>query len=197
MILNNKQNSVDKSIAWPHAPSHRLSEPGTYFVTSGTHQKRHHFSDNARLGVLHRGLLSVSRDAGWDLEAWAVFPNHYHFIAHSPQGADGATGLSAMLAELHKKTAKWVNGLDDAIGRQVWHNFWETKLTYEKSYLARLNYCHQNAVSHGVVPVANQYPWCSAAWFERTATPAQVETIYRFPVDDLNVKDDYDVCIDA
>ncbi len=29
-------------------------------------------------------------------------------------------------------------------------------------------------------PVANQHPRCSAAWFERTASPAQVRTIYRF-----------------
>ncbi|MFU8781252.1 MAG: hypothetical protein ACNA71_09555, partial [Kiritimatiellia bacterium] len=69
----------------------------------------------------------------------------------------------------------------------------ETRLTYEKSYLARLNYCHQNAVKHGVVRVANQYPWCSAAWFERTAQPAQVKTIYAFPTDGVNAADDYDV----
>jgi putative transposase len=56
--------------------------------------------------------------------------------------------------------------------RKVWHNFWDTRLMYEKSYLARLNYTHQNAVTHRLVPVANQYPWRSAAWFERTAAPA-------------------------
>ena len=32
-----------KSIAWPHAPMHRLSEAGTYFVTAGTYLKAHHF----------------------------------------------------------------------------------------------------------------------------------------------------------
>ena len=35
-----------------------------------------------------------------------------------------------------------------------------------KSYLARLNYVHQNPVKHGLVRVANQYRWCSAAWLE-------------------------------
>ena len=54
----------------------------------------------------------------------------------------------------------------------MWHNFWDTKLTFEKSYLARLNYVHQNAVKHVLVPAANQYRWCSAAWFEQTATRA-------------------------
>ena len=182
--------------AWPHAPSHRLSTPGTYFVSAGTYGKLHHFSDATRLDVLQRGLLRVAADAGWQLEAWAVFPNHYHFVAHSPERDDGAKGLSTMLAQLHRKTAIWVNGLDDAKGRHVWHNFWETKLTYERSYLARLNYCRQNAVKHGVVRVANQYRWCSAAWFERTATAAQVKTVYGFRVDEMSVKDDYDVAAD-
>ena len=73
----------------------------------------------------------------------------------------------------------------------MWFNFRDTRLTYSKSYLARLKYTHENAVKHGLVLVANQYPWCSAAWFERTATPAQVKTVYRFKIDQLNVYDDY------
>jgi putative transposase len=78
------------------------------------------------------------------------------------------------------------------VGRQVWFNFRETRLTYEKSYLARLNYTHRNAVKHKLVPVANQYPWCSAAWFERTATAAQVKTIYGFKTDRAQICDEYD-----
>ncbi len=98
--------------------------------------------------------------------------------------------------ELHEKTAKWINRLDGVAGHKVWHNFWETRLTYEKSYLARLNYVHQNPVKHGLVAVANQYPWCSAAWFERTARPAQVKTVYGFNTDSLNVLDDYDIALE-
>ena len=104
-----------------------------------------------RLQVLHRGLLTVTRDYEWQLEAWAVFSNHYHFVAHSPEHENSAESLSAMLGLLHEKTAKWINRLDDCRGRQVWHNFWETKLTYQKSYLARLNYVHQNPVKHRLV----------------------------------------------
>ena len=65
------------------------------------------------------------------------------------------------------------------------------KLTYQKSYLARLNYVHQNAVKHGLVPVANQYPWCSARWFEGLASPAIVQSIYRFKIDAVSMKDGF------
>jgi putative transposase len=96
-----------------------------------------------------------------------------------------------MLKNLHSKTAGWVNQLDQAPGRRVWFNYWDTRLTFQKSYLARLHYTHQNAVKHGLVPVANQYPFCSSAWFERTATPAQVQTLYRVPIDRLQLPDDF------
>ena len=141
--------------------------------------------------MLQRGLLKLAVEFGWQLEAWAVFPNHYHFVGHSPASDDSADSLRAMLAKLHEKTAKWINRLDDARGRKVWHNFRDTQLTFERSYLARLAYVHQNAVHHGIVPVAVDYPWCSARWLERTATPAQVRTLYSFPLDRVNVPDEF------
>ena len=95
----------------------------------------------------------------------------------------GARAIISMLEVLRDKTE----------GRQVWHNFFEKQLTFEKSYLARLNYVHQNAVKHGLVRVANAYRWCSASWLERMATPAQVRTIYSFKTDKVNVFDDYEV----
>ena len=178
-----------KTPHWPHAPVHRLSTVGTYFVTVGTYAKEHHFREAVRLDVLTRGLLQLADTYGWQIEAWAVFSNHYHFVAHSP---DNPATLRTMLGTLHRETAKWVNQLDQAPGRKVWHNFRDTRLTFEKSYLARLHYVHHNPVHHGLVPRANAYPWCSAGWFERTATPAQVSTIYSMPVDQLKIEDPYE-----
>ena len=142
--------------------------------------------------MLQRGLLTVARDFNWRLEAWAVFSNHYHFVAHSPVEHAASESLSQMLSTLHTKTSGWINRLDETPGRKNWHNYRETKLTRQQSYLARLNYVHQNAVKHGLVPVANQYPWCSAAWFERTASTAMVKSIYRFRVDRLYIEDDFE-----
>ena len=174
---------------WPHAPIHRLGEHGTYIVTAGTYQKDHYFRGPQRLDHLEANLLRIAKEFGWQLEAWAVFSNHYHFVA---QGMPDARSLRAALTALHSTTAREVNRLDATPDRKVWHNYWDTQLTYEKSYLARLNYVHQNPVKHGLVLVANQYPWCSAAWFERTASAAQVKTIYSFRTDQVHISDDFD-----
>jgi putative transposase len=173
---------------WPHAPEHRLGEPGRYIVTVGTYRKEHHFRGDARLSFLHQTLLDVAPRHGWALEAWAVFSNHYHFVGFQ---RESAASLTVMLSSVHSDTATWINRLDDAPERRVWHNFWETRLTHERSYFARLNYVHQNPVHHGLVRVASQYRWGSAAWFERTATPARVRTVYSFRMDRLRVFDDF------
>jgi putative transposase len=146
--------------------------------------------------VLQRGLLTLAEKYGWQIEAWSVFSNHYHFVAHSPSEADDASSLQVMLRVLHVKTAEWVNKLDGVPGRQVWYNFWDTRLTHQRSYLSRLNYVHQNAAKHRLVPVASQYPWCSAAWFERTASAATVKSIYRFKTDRISVRDEFEICAD-
>ena len=62
--------------SWPHAPVHQLTEKGAYFLTASSYLKEHHFRGSARLGVLQRGLLTVAKDFGWRLDAWAVFSNH-------------------------------------------------------------------------------------------------------------------------
>jgi putative transposase len=175
---------------WPHAPLHRISAHGTYLVTAGTLYKQHYFRRAECLDLLTQKLLELARQQGWYLEAWAVFSNHYHFVGHAQPGA---SALDLFLRDLHSDTATAINRLDRAEGRQVWFNYWDTQLTYERSYLARLNYVHQNPVKHGLVRVANQYRWCSAAWFERTATRAQVKTIYHFKIDQVRVFDDFEV----
>jgi putative transposase len=173
---------------WPHAPVHRLQEAGVFMVTAATLHKQHFFRDPAMLDLLENRLLIFAKQYRWQLEAWAVFTNHYHFIARSP---DDAGTLQKFLRHLHADTARGLNCHDNTPSRQVWHNFWDTRLTFERAYLARLNYVHQNAVRHSLVHVANQYRWCSAAWFERTCPSATVKTIYSFRTDRINVPDDY------
>lgn len=173
---------------WPHAPLHRLGSDGVYMVTAATLYKNLVFSTAEKLTTLENEILTLAKLYCWQLEAWAVFKNHYHMIA---RGQPDAAQLDAYLKHLHCNTSRDVNVKDQTPQRQVWYNFWETRLTYERSYLARLNYVHQNAVKHGLVTVASDYERCSAAWFERTASLATVKTIYSFKTDKLKIHDDY------
>ncbi|HRJ08824.1 MAG TPA: hypothetical protein PK490_21855 [Prosthecobacter sp.] len=169
---------------WPHAPPHRLAEAGVYFVTARTRGQAPLFHTPRRRDWFLALLLELFHSQGWRLEAWAVLSNHYHVVAHSPAG--GACSLGPLLQKLHSLATKRLNTEDSTPGRgRLWQNFRETRLTYQESYLARLNYVHQNAKHHGLVTVASQWPWCSAAQFKAAATPAWVRTVAGFGFDEI------------
>ncbi len=170
---------------WPHAPRHELSADGTFIVTAATLGRRPVF--RGREQVLHDGVLTLAAEMGWRLQAWAVFSNHYHFVADCPLG--GAATLRPLLRRLHAGSATVVNRADRTPGRQVWANYWDTAITNQGSYLARLAYVHLNAVEHGLVTRAALYPWCSATWFESTASSPFVQTVYSFKTDHVHVRD--------
>lgn len=169
---------------WPHAPAHHLADGGVYIVTAATYRHAPLFRGRER--ILHDSLLRLALEIGWRLEAWAVFANHYHFVAQSP--AD-PSGLRSLVRRLHAGTATTINRHEAAGGRRVWANYWDTLIRDQRSYFARLSYVHQNAVRHGIVPVASAYPWCSASWFESSAASALVDTVYAFPIDRQSVPD--------
>lgn len=174
---------------WLHSPVHHLVEAGAYMVTAGTYMRAHHFDSPERLTLLRDALFRLAEEHSLQLQAWAMMANHYHFVTLVP--SDPAN-LWKMIARLHAGTAKEVNLLDRTPGRKVWFQYWDSHLTYERSYHARLNYVHQNPVHHGLVRVAPQYPWCSAAWFERTAAPAFYRMIIGYKSDRVQVPDDFD-----
>ena len=173
---------------WPHSPVHRLTVAGAYMVTCGTYLKAHHFRGHKRLGMLCEALLGGAAKYGWNLQAWAVFSNHYHFVALSPADAGN---LRTFLNELHSQTSSAINQEDVAAGRQVWYQYWDTHLTFERSYFARLSYVHRNAVHHGLVKEPCLYPWCSASWFQRRATTSFYKTVMNFGIDRLKLPDDF------
>ncbi len=157
-------------------------------VTAGTYEKQLLFASDERLNMVQEKLFKVAAEYDWQLQAWAIMANHYHFVAVPKHEA--AT-LADMVRTLHAGTALAVNHLDQTPGRQVWFQYWDTHLTFEKSYLARLNYVHNNPVHHKLVPVATAYPWCSAGWFEQKARPSFYKTVSSFRYDRLKVPDDY------
>ncbi len=159
-------------------------------VTAGTYQKVPHFRSAQRLQLLCDGLLRLANEYGWMLQAWAVFPNHYHFVAVSPPQPES---LRHLVRRLHAFTAKKVNQLDGTPGRKVWFEYWDTQITNQRSYLARLHYVNDNAVHHGLVREPTLYAWCSAGWFLRKASPSFVRTVANFPYDRVGVSDAFEV----
>lgn len=177
--------------SWHHAPEHRLAGRGAYMVTCGTLHKSPILTTPSRLSDFQNLLFERAMAFGWRLQAWAILSNHYHWMGLSPEGAGDACSLKKLVGQLHEISAKRLNREDGVTGRQVWYNYWDSHITYEASYLARLKYVHDNPAHHGIVPNAANYAWCSRSWLERTANSAFVRQLDSFKTDTLKVPDDF------
>ncbi|MFO0427323.1 MAG: transposase [Planctomyces sp.] len=190
MALPDSERAAKGTQDWPHAPPHRLAQSGVYFVTARTRGQRHLLAEDVMKDWFEAKFFELANEFGWSLEAWCVLSNHYHFVAHSPTGASSAESLSRMIQKLHSLTTKELNRREQKPGRtRLWHNYRETHLTFQQSYLARLNYVHQNAVHHGLVQVGSAWKWCSAKRFKESVTPAWLKTILSFKYDEIAAED--------
>jgi putative transposase len=176
--------------SWPHAPPHYFTPGGTYIITAATVRRKQLFDSAAKRDLLRNTTFERAKNYALILQAWAFFHNHYHLVISFE---DAKTAHRNFIRHLHRGVALRLNRVDGTLARRVMYEFWDTHLTYEKSWLAPLNYVHQNAVKYGLVPVANQYPWCSAPWFESNARSGFVKSVYSFKTDRINVPDDFGV----
>jgi len=157
-------------------------------ITSGTLHKAPLFNTPAKLDLFREITLNLVAEYTFSLRAWAFFNNHYHLIIGF---GDARVSHRIFIRRLHRELALRLNEIDRIPSRKVMYQFWDTELTFEKSYLARLNYVHQNAVHHGLVARASQYPWSSAAWFEEKAPQSFQNAVSSFKIERLNVAHDF------
>lgn len=146
-------------------------------------------NDNAK----ERLLQSIQRgmnDYHWTLEDWVILNNHYHLMADSPE--DVST-LPKMIQEIHKFTSQWIKkhitGLKDE--KRIWYNYYDTCITYERYYFARLKYIWYNPVKHNYVDDPSK--WSFGSYYSRTQENANsgMNIMANYPCDKLNIEDDY------
>lgn len=172
-----------------HNPPHYFVPNAMYIVTGAILHNQHLLHDDSRKFLVFEILLERASHWKWELEAWAILENHYHFIARAPE--DPLT-LETLIRQIHSKSAVELNKLDKTSERKVWHNYWDTCITFETSYYARLHYVHLNPVKHGLVENAEDYPFCSYRWFLDKANDDFQNVVMNQPINRVDVFDDFD-----
>ncbi len=173
---------------WHHRPVHLFEPKTTYIITAGTMNKEYFFKGRERLSFLQDNLFAVTSEFNWELQSWAIFSNHYHVIAKSPENSDT---LKKMIQKLHSVTSININKLDCKPGRKIWFEYWDTCLTYEKSYLARLHYVNNNPVHHKLMRTASEYEFCSASFIETHTDKTFRNKVMSFNSEKINIEDDF------
>jgi putative transposase len=173
----------------PHNPPHYFVPNAMYIVTGSILYKKRLLTDNKRKSLVLEILLERTTHWGWALEAWAVLENHYHFVGHAPENP---LTLEKLIRQIHSKTAIELNKMDKTPGRKVWYNYWDTCITHETSYYARLHYVHINPVKHGLVENAEDYPFCGYRWFLNKADESFRDIVMNQPIDRVDIFDEFD-----
>ena len=175
---------------YKHNPPHLFQPNAKYFITGAIYQRqRLLLSESAKERVL-KSLKIGFNSFGWVLEDWVILNNHYHVIAGAPSQVDT---LPAIMRDIHKFTGNWikthVKGVDP--NQKVWWNYWDTCVTYKRSYFARLNYLWYNPQHHNLTDNAGN--WKYGSLYQRIRDEKKYIDHMRneYSFDKLNIKDDF------
>ncbi len=96
----------------PHSPPHLVHDDAHYLLTATCYDHMLHMRDSRRRRQVLDAHFEEFITAGMDIQAWVVFPNHYHLLVHVTDfGA-----LGDIFGQVHGPTAR-----DSEIrGRRPW-----------------------------------------------------------------------------
>lgn len=173
-----------------HSPAHAFVPDMHYFVTASIYNSRRLLKESQSKSKLLEYMVKTLNHNNWVLEDWVILENHYHIMVKC---RDNPEKLSKIFENIHKYSANWISKnvreSDEAI--KIWHNYWDTCISYEHSYFARLNYIWMNPVKHGYVKHPEE--WKFGSYFERFKKDREyLRTVStQYPCNKVKVKDDF------
>jgi putative transposase len=174
---------------FPHNPPHLYVAGAIYMITAATYNKTDYLRADDRKRQVIQSLLFATNREGWQIIACVAMSNHYHAVLRASQTS--ARRLSALINSVHRFTASQRNRDDGTAGRQVWWNYWDTCLTSEGAYFARINCVHWNPVKHQVLARPEMYEFSTYRLWQERWQP-ELQRIERdYPFDRVTVQDEF------
>lgn len=187
-MTNEEQNIVYKT--YRHNPPHLFVPNAKYFITSGTYHKQYYLQSRQAKEILIDSIIRGFTDQNWLVEDWVILDNHYHVIVNA---SEEAARLSKIMQTIHKFSSNILSKSipELRIIKKIWHNYWDTCLTYEKSYYARIHYLWFNPVRHGCVDNPEKWEYGSYYYRIKEGKNNVNKIIKEYPIDKIKVKDDF------
>jgi putative transposase len=175
---------------YKHNPPHAFIPNAAYFITASTYLRKRLLTSDVTKEKLLEYMIKTLDTNKWVLEDWVILDNHYHMMLKASEYPDR---LSNIMRDIHKFSALWIKKNIKETGSlyKIWHNYWDSCITYEKSYFARLNYIWFNPVKHGYVE--DPKDWKFGSYFYRYKDEQNyMENIrIKYPYDKAKIKDDF------
>ena len=131
----------------------RSARPGTFFVSSVTHNRCRIFQVAANAELFLKTLQHYRHAGNFLLHDFVVMPDHVHLLV-TPQGITLERTMQLIKGgfsrKIESKFPVWQRGFTDHRVRD------------REDFLARRRYIHENPVEAGLVHFAQDYPYSSA-----------------------------------
>lgn len=172
-----------------HNPPHLFIKNAKYFITASTLGRHSYLELDEAKRAVFKYLTKSLEQYNWELEDWVILNNHIHMMVNAPENAET---LSDVMNNFHKFTANWLsrNGIKKK-EEKYFHNYWDTCISYENSYFARLNYIWMNPVKHGYVDLPEN--WKFGSYYYRFLNDKETakEHLEKYPINKLKIRDNF------
>ena len=128
-----------------HHPPHIFIDDSWYFITAHTISSVSVLKDNQAKMIWTAKLHEISKVFDVRIYAYVLLDDHYHFLGYFA----ASNTIPKFIHRLHGTTSYLINKRDHAVGRQVWHNYWDRVIRDEAEFYTKVNYIHHNPVKHG------------------------------------------------
>ena len=174
---------------YQHNPPHLFISNAKYFITASTLGKYRYLKSDAAKCAAYDYLTKSLDYFNWELEDWVILDNHIHIMVNAPE--ESAT-LSELMNNFHRFTANWLSKHNiRKVKEKYFHNYWDTCITFEKSYFTRLNYIWFNPVKHGYVDSPEKWKFGSYYYRYREEMKEMKRQIEKYPFDKVKIDDDF------
>jgi putative transposase len=130
----------------------------TWFFTVVTHRRIPCLITDAARSCLREAIIHCRELYPFTIEAWVLLPDHIHCIWDL---AESDLNSSRRWSIIKRKFTQGLTGINYQRPPYWQNRFWAHLITDEKDYENHVNYIHYNAVKHGLVEKASEWPWTS------------------------------------
>jgi putative transposase len=125
------------------------------FVTNVVYQRKLILTSD--IGLFWQAMESIKTKHSFDLIAWAILPDHFHFIIEP-----GESSISKILHDVKLSYSAYFRKSKGIRSGRIWQlRFWDHIIRDEIDFNRHLDYIHYNSVKHGIVAKPFDYLYSS------------------------------------
>ena len=173
---------------YKHNPPHLFIPEAKYFITASTYEHKPYFEE----GVIKQKMLDIlwkgCSKYDWKIDDWVILDDHYHLMLEASENKNAS--IAVLINNFHKFSSMFIKKFKPELKniKEIFYNYRDTCITYERSYYTRVNYIYLNPVKHRYVKMPQDYKFSSFYWRFKNYEEDLEKILNDFPSDKLDLE---------